>query len=252
MSTRSMSRLADRSERIGPPAARESYLSIEADPRCRAPRRGRGDPSRLRVPVGGRGVRSRRRGRRARLRRAATVGARGARQQARRAPVRGRRRRPDRAGHDGRPRPMTSPAVADIGYPVMLKAAAGGGGRGMRRVDAPDDLRPAMEAAQREAASAFGDGTIYVERLVVTRAPRGGAAPRRSPRQPRGARRARLLGPAPSPEARRGVAVTGGRRADASRRCSTPRVGSPAPSTSTTRPPSSSSSRRTAATTSSR
>ncbi len=57
-------------------------------------------------------------------------------------------------------------AVADIGYPVMLKAAAGGGGRGMRRVDTPDDLRPAMEAARREAAAAFGDGTIYVERLV--------------------------------------------------------------------------------------
>jgi acetyl/propionyl-CoA carboxylase alpha subunit len=57
-------------------------------------------------------------------------------------------------------------AVADIGYPVMLKAAAGGGGRGMRRVDGPDDLRPAMEAARREADAAFGDGTIYVERLI--------------------------------------------------------------------------------------
>jgi acetyl/propionyl-CoA carboxylase alpha subunit len=57
-------------------------------------------------------------------------------------------------------------AVAAVGYPVMLKAAAGGGGRGMRRVDAPDDLRPAMEVARREAAAAFGDGTIYVERLV--------------------------------------------------------------------------------------
>ena len=71
--------------------------------RCRAPRGGGRDPSRLRIPVGGRGVRPRRRGRGARLRRAATVGARGTRQQARRATVRGRRRCPDRAGHDGRP-----------------------------------------------------------------------------------------------------------------------------------------------------
>jgi acetyl/propionyl-CoA carboxylase alpha subunit len=57
-------------------------------------------------------------------------------------------------------------AVAEIGLPVMLKAAAGGGGRGMRRVDRLEDLPEAMAAARREAAAAFGDGTIYVERLV--------------------------------------------------------------------------------------
>jgi acetyl/propionyl-CoA carboxylase alpha subunit len=57
-------------------------------------------------------------------------------------------------------------AVAEIGLPVMLKAAAGGGGRGMRRVDRIEDLPEAMGAARREAAAAFGDGTIYVERLV--------------------------------------------------------------------------------------
>jgi acetyl/propionyl-CoA carboxylase alpha subunit len=57
-------------------------------------------------------------------------------------------------------------AVAEIGLPVMLKAAAGGGGRGMRRVDRLEDLAEAMAAARREAAAAFGDGTIYVERLV--------------------------------------------------------------------------------------
>ena len=57
-------------------------------------------------------------------------------------------------------------AVAEIGLPVMLKAAAGGGGRGMRRVDRLEDLAEAMTAARREAAAAFGDGTIYVERLV--------------------------------------------------------------------------------------
>ena len=57
-------------------------------------------------------------------------------------------------------------AVAEIGLPVMLKAAAGGGGRGMRRVDRMEDLPEAIAAARREAAAAFGDGTIYVERLV--------------------------------------------------------------------------------------
>ena len=56
--------------------------------------------------------------------------------------------------------------VLEIGFPVMLKAAAGGGGRGMRRVDAETDLADAMTAARREAAAAFGDGTIYVERMV--------------------------------------------------------------------------------------
>jgi acetyl/propionyl-CoA carboxylase alpha subunit len=58
-------------------------------------------------------------------------------------------------------------AVTEIGFPVMLKAAAGGGGRGMRRVDRSEDLADAMAAARREAAAAFGDGTIYVERMVT-------------------------------------------------------------------------------------
>jgi acetyl/propionyl-CoA carboxylase alpha subunit len=57
-------------------------------------------------------------------------------------------------------------AVATVGFPVMLKAAAGGGGRGMRRVDRPAELADALAAARREAASAFGDSTVYVERMV--------------------------------------------------------------------------------------
>ncbi|HEX2765775.1 MAG TPA: biotin carboxylase N-terminal domain-containing protein [Candidatus Limnocylindria bacterium] len=57
-------------------------------------------------------------------------------------------------------------SVEAVGLPVMLKAAAGGGGRGMRRVDRIEDLKDAMAAAQREATAAFGDGTIYVERVV--------------------------------------------------------------------------------------
>jgi len=57
--------------------------------------------------------------------------------------------------------------VAAIGFPLMLKAAAGGGGRGMRRVDAEDGLGEALVAARREAVSAFGDGTVYAERLLA-------------------------------------------------------------------------------------
>ncbi len=57
--------------------------------------------------------------------------------------------------------------AADIGYPVMLKAAAGGGGKGMRQVQSDADLRSAFEAAQSEALSAFGDADVYVEKVVA-------------------------------------------------------------------------------------
>jgi acetyl-CoA carboxylase, biotin carboxylase subunit len=57
-------------------------------------------------------------------------------------------------------------AAADVGYPVMLKAAAGGGGRGIRVVEDEAGLRTAFPAASREAASAFGDGRMYLERFV--------------------------------------------------------------------------------------
>jgi pyruvate carboxylase len=55
----------------------------------------------------------------------------------------------------------------EIGFPVFAKAVAGGGGRGMRRVDRPEDLREALEAAMREADSAFGDPTMFIEQAVV-------------------------------------------------------------------------------------
>ncbi|MEJ3656305.1 acetyl-CoA carboxylase biotin carboxylase subunit [Actinomycetes bacterium KLBMP 9759] len=57
-------------------------------------------------------------------------------------------------------------AAADIGYPVVLKAAAGGGGRGIRVVDDEAALVTAFPAASREAQSAFGDGRMYLERFV--------------------------------------------------------------------------------------
>jgi len=57
-------------------------------------------------------------------------------------------------------------AAVEAGFPVVLKAAAGGGGKGMRVVGAPRDVRGAFEAAVREAESAFGDGRVYVERFL--------------------------------------------------------------------------------------
>ncbi|HEX9506054.1 MAG TPA: biotin/lipoyl-containing protein, partial [Acidimicrobiia bacterium] len=54
----------------------------------------------------------------------------------------------------------------DAGYPLLVKAAYGGGGRGMRVVQGPDELSDAVGAAQREAASAFGNGTVFLERFV--------------------------------------------------------------------------------------
>jgi acetyl/propionyl-CoA carboxylase alpha subunit len=54
----------------------------------------------------------------------------------------------------------------EIGFPLVVKAAAGGGGRGMRVVRSPADLDEALEAAEREAVGAFGDGTLYLERYL--------------------------------------------------------------------------------------
>ena len=51
-------------------------------------------------------------------------------------------------------------------FPVLVKASAGGGGKGMRRVDRPEDLDEAVAAAKREAASAFGDDTVFIERYL--------------------------------------------------------------------------------------
>ena len=57
-------------------------------------------------------------------------------------------------------------ACAEIGYPLLLKASAGGGGRGMRLVRAHEALDASIESAQREAESAFGDGTLIVEKYI--------------------------------------------------------------------------------------
>ncbi len=55
--------------------------------------------------------------------------------------------------------------VSQWGFPLLVKAAAGGGGRGMRLVERAEDLAPAVEAASREAASSFGDGRVFLEKF---------------------------------------------------------------------------------------
>jgi acetyl/propionyl-CoA carboxylase alpha subunit len=74
--------------------------------------------------------------------------------------------------HDAAPvdRPDTLPAILmdaeRIGFPLLVKAAAGGGGRGMRRVERAADLPAALTSAVTEAVSAFGDGAVYLEREI--------------------------------------------------------------------------------------
>jgi pyruvate carboxylase len=56
--------------------------------------------------------------------------------------------------------------AGDIGFPIFVKAVAGGGGRGMRRVETPEQLAPALAEAMREAGSAFGDARVFLEQAV--------------------------------------------------------------------------------------
>ncbi|HET9520964.1 MAG TPA: biotin carboxylase N-terminal domain-containing protein [Candidatus Limnocylindrales bacterium] len=58
-------------------------------------------------------------------------------------------------------------AAEQIGFPILVKAAAGGGGRGMRRVERAEDLPGALAVGSAEAASAFGDGAVYLERVIA-------------------------------------------------------------------------------------
>ncbi|WP_242422881.1 biotin carboxylase N-terminal domain-containing protein, partial [Frankia torreyi] len=58
-------------------------------------------------------------------------------------------------------------AAGQLGYPVLVKPSAGGGGKGMRVVRAPGEMAAALASARREAAAAFGDDTLFVERFIV-------------------------------------------------------------------------------------
>ncbi|MGA8776778.1 MAG: acetyl-CoA carboxylase biotin carboxylase subunit [Terriglobales bacterium] len=72
----------------------------------------------------------------------------------------------------GTARGLTSPEEAEtvaerVGYPVMLKASAGGGGKGMRLVHTREELRSALESAQSEAQRSFGDSEVYIEKAIL-------------------------------------------------------------------------------------
>ena len=65
--------------------------------------------------------------------------------------------------------PSSDDPTADdeVGYPILVKAAAGGGGKGMHLVERPEDLAEAVATAQREATSSFGDDRVFLERYVA-------------------------------------------------------------------------------------
>ena len=74
---------------------------------------------------------------------------------------------PGYLGEDQSPERLQSEADA-IGYPVLIKAVAGGGGKGMRRVDAAGDFVDALASCQREAASSFGDDRVLIEKYILS------------------------------------------------------------------------------------
>ncbi|HLE89177.1 MAG TPA: biotin carboxylase N-terminal domain-containing protein [Candidatus Limnocylindria bacterium] len=164
-------RMADRAERIGPPAAADSYLSTDA--LLAAARRAGAD-----AVHPGYGFLSEN----AAFARAveaagltfvgpppATLEALGDKLAARRSvaeagvPIVPGLLVPLVAGPGG----VAEADLAEVGFPALLKAAAGGGGRGMRRVERREEIGPALEGAAREALAAFGSGTLYLEQLVA-------------------------------------------------------------------------------------
>ena len=88
------------------------------------------------------------------------------------------------------PDSVVEAAATSVGYPLLIKAVAGGGGKGMRVVTAAGDLSSSIRAARSEARAAFGDPAIYLERRLVRAASHRGAAARRPARQCAAVRRA--------------------------------------------------------------
>jgi len=58
-------------------------------------------------------------------------------------------------------------AAAEMGYPVLIKASAGGGGRGMKAIDQENELMPTIKRLREEAKAAFGDGTLFIEKYIT-------------------------------------------------------------------------------------
>jgi len=74
---------------------------------------------------------------------------------------------PGYLGEDQSPKRLQKEADA-IGYPVLIKAVAGGGGKGMRRVDVAEDFQDALDSCKREAASSFGDDRVLIEKYILS------------------------------------------------------------------------------------
>jgi acetyl-CoA carboxylase biotin carboxylase subunit len=96
--------------------------------------------------------------------------------------------------------------AAEIGYPVIIKASAGGGGRGMRVCRNEATLRTNIRKAQQEALAAFGNGAVFIEKFLEHARHVEVQCPGRQARQRRPPLRARLLHAAPPPEGHRGGA----------------------------------------------
>jgi len=100
-------------------------------------------------------------------------------------------------------------SAAEIGYPLMLKATAGGGGRGIRVITNEAELADAYERTSQEAARAFGSGIVFLERLVTGARHDRGPGDRGRQGHRVGLGRPRLLGATAQPEGHRGVGVAG-------------------------------------------
>ncbi len=162
-------RLADEAICIGPPAARDSYLNIPAIISAAGNlRRGR-HPSRLRLPLGKRPVspRSSRRTASSSSAPSPSISASWATRSRPSAPP-GRWGLPLVPGSDGAISDVAeAKAIArEIGYPVIIKAASGGGGRGMKVCTSEDQLETLVQQAGSEAKAAFGDDTVYLEKYL--------------------------------------------------------------------------------------
>ena len=200
-------RMADRAVRIGPAAARESYLRIDAIVDAVVKSRADAVHPGLRFSGGERRVRGRVRPRCApSSARQPTRFVRWARRSKQSASWRPPARRwcP---GYLGDQDPvMLASAAEEIGYPLLIKASAGGGGKGMRVVRSPREFANALAAARRESKAAFGDDAVLLEKYLSRTEAHRSADSGRFARPHAVSLRARLLRAATASESDRGSA----------------------------------------------